>query len=467
MRVYASEQIGKDRFLTPEGFLYVRDCVLARTGEQTYHMDELPSSPEKEKLGNPVNGLVIAERIEDEVFRPETIASFVGKAICLDHPDGEDVNPENFRRLSRGVIIDPRRGTGLYVNCMVADLLVTDQDAIFSINHGKEELSCGYDCHWEIIGPGRVRQRNIVGNHVAIVDQGRCGPICAIGDTNMAVKVKIVPAKTSIKDKILAMFSAKDEAGLKTILDSMEEEPEPDNKTEMENPGAETHVHVHLGGQGEAASQIEDEPDPAAEEPVPAQMLMDILEQLAGNSVMGDAKMSDRAGMKVGDRMKDLCDRLMKRDAMPEGEAEEMQGEVPDGKGRDVLTARDSVLLVDSFQSTVALAEILMPGIAVPTFDQAKPPKHTFDAICKLRADTLTAVARTTDGKTLLDKVTAGRVTDFTRLGCGATRHIFSAAGALKSAMNRDGGGGGGGGGNTVTQPKSMAQMYAEHNKGR
>ena len=47
---------------------------------------------------------------------------------------------------------------------------------------GVTEVSLGYDADYEQTAPGVGRQTNIIGNHVALVERGRCGPRCAIGD---------------------------------------------------------------------------------------------------------------------------------------------------------------------------------------------------------------------------------------------------------------------------------------------
>jgi hypothetical protein len=67
-------------------------------------------------------------------------------------------------------------------------ILVTDESAISDVEAGKTQLSCGYECELEIRSgvtdgseglPAGLRfdaiQRNIKGNHVALVNKGRAG----------------------------------------------------------------------------------------------------------------------------------------------------------------------------------------------------------------------------------------------------------------------------------------------------
>ena len=133
---------------------------------------------------------MLINRSEAEVFRPETLASFEGKPFTIDHPD-EDVSPENWQNLARGMVFNVRRGDGAARDLMLADILVTDAEAIAAVQGGMRELSCGYDAEFEVIRPGVGRQINIMGNHVALVDHGRAGGRCKIKDMeNTMVKKK-------------------------------------------------------------------------------------------------------------------------------------------------------------------------------------------------------------------------------------------------------------------------------------
>lgn len=173
---YVTEQLGRSQALTPEGFLIVRNAPLARTGLQLYSDKEIP-------LTGDSDGHVIIQRDPQEVFAPQTIMSLNGKAITLDHPS-DNVTPDNWKNLAVGHVINPRRGTGLQDNLLLGDLFITDAEAIKAIREGTiRELSCGYDSAYEQTGPGRGRQHNIVCNHLALVETGRCGPVCRIGDS--------------------------------------------------------------------------------------------------------------------------------------------------------------------------------------------------------------------------------------------------------------------------------------------
>lgn len=157
---------------TPEGFLICQAVPICRTGTQKY----LPS-----EIGEKGNGLVDVYRDEAEVFRPAAVASFEGKPVVDDHPP-QEVNPSNFAAYTKGTVQNVRRGTGEDADKLVCDLIIYDAGLIHKIKHGKREVSCGYDCKYIDNGDGTYTQADIIGNHVAIVDNGRAGKEVSIRD---------------------------------------------------------------------------------------------------------------------------------------------------------------------------------------------------------------------------------------------------------------------------------------------
>ncbi|MDP3351823.1 MAG: DUF2213 domain-containing protein [Hydrogenophaga sp.] len=171
---YLADQIGEKRSTTPEGFLICHDVPIARTGTQMYGADEVPVEAGPD-------GLIRIDRLPDQVFRPETLASFEGKPVTVEHPN-DFVTPENWQRLAVGFVQNVRRGEGIQDDLIVADLVITDEAAIRYVNETLPEVSAGYTAEYEQTQPGRGVQRDIVGNHVALVERGRAGPRCSIQD---------------------------------------------------------------------------------------------------------------------------------------------------------------------------------------------------------------------------------------------------------------------------------------------
>jgi alkylhydroperoxidase/carboxymuconolactone decarboxylase family protein YurZ len=163
--------LGPTQRLTPEGFLLCKDVPIARTGEQLYHASELPMLSMRD-------GMISVMREPAEVFDAASIASFSGKPIVNDHPDGF-VDPDNVAAHQLGTVTNVRRGDGV----LLADLLFTTRRGIELVRNGKRGVSVGYDARYEQTGPDTARQRRIRANHVALVDEARCGPVCSIGDS--------------------------------------------------------------------------------------------------------------------------------------------------------------------------------------------------------------------------------------------------------------------------------------------
>lgn len=167
--------VGEKTF-TREGFLKTR-ATIARTGIQKYTKLELGIDASDE--------IVSVYRSPDEVFDPEAMASFEGQTITFFHPD-KGVDAKNYREHTRGDMCNIGEQDR---KLLQADLTVKDQGAIEGISYGTRELSCGYDFDYDPT-PGLspdgqafdAQQRNIRGNHLAIVYRGRCGAECRIGD---------------------------------------------------------------------------------------------------------------------------------------------------------------------------------------------------------------------------------------------------------------------------------------------
>ncbi len=120
-------------------------------------------------------------RIDEEVFKEDSIDSLSMVPLTLDHPSVA-VNIDNAKQFSIGSVGDARKSG----NMIKASILVTDRAAIDAIRSGQSQVSCGYSCDVELakgVHKGMAYdgiQRNIVYNHVAAVKQGRAGEAVAI-----------------------------------------------------------------------------------------------------------------------------------------------------------------------------------------------------------------------------------------------------------------------------------------------
>ena len=150
--------------ITPEGYLKVM-CKAARTGTQLYTRGD---------------GTQVREyRPEEEVSKPESLASFGMKAVTMGHPRVQ-LDSENTKLYQIGHAGSQVRFSDGFVEVAV---VITDADAIEKINRGDaQEVSAGYRVDYDPT-PGMTPdgqsydgvQRNILVNHIAIVPKGRAG----------------------------------------------------------------------------------------------------------------------------------------------------------------------------------------------------------------------------------------------------------------------------------------------------
>jgi hypothetical protein len=178
---YTIEKLGNKQRLTPEGFLLCEGVPIARTGTQLYAAREVPEIEASNE------GTIVMERDESEVFRSETICSVNGKPVTVDHPN-DLVRPQTWRDLAVGTAQNARRGTGGESDLLLADLLITDHNAIEQVRSTRnQEVSAGYNYNGIQIAKGRGKQTEIWINHIALVDAARCGFRCSIGDAGTVV----------------------------------------------------------------------------------------------------------------------------------------------------------------------------------------------------------------------------------------------------------------------------------------
>lgn len=182
--------ISSRRVVTDEGYLRVPG-VMARTGIQEYKAFELGLD---KAVGMSPMQTVRLYRPPEEVFAPDSMASFEGVPITIDHPK-DGVNDGNWQRLSKGDvrgITEDSEPLPDGERSMSGELTIRSRDAIKLLNSGKKtELSNGYSFELDLT-PGMTPsgkaydgvQRKIRGNHLALVDAARCGSACRIADSS-------------------------------------------------------------------------------------------------------------------------------------------------------------------------------------------------------------------------------------------------------------------------------------------
>jgi uncharacterized protein len=173
-----------DFIVTDSGFL-IAPGNIARTGVQTYYAYEFGLQDRDPK------SKVVLYRPEEEVFDQASMSSFENAPVTINHPK-EWVTPANWSHLAKGEAVNISKVGNTFLK---ANIVVKSKDAIDLIKKGKKQLSNGYSftLDWT---PGVTPegekydgvQKNIRGNHVAIVDQARCGSACRIFDNEPQTK---------------------------------------------------------------------------------------------------------------------------------------------------------------------------------------------------------------------------------------------------------------------------------------
>lgn len=234
-----------------QNWFEVTDNPISKEGIFPYSGAQI-KSPERDRIFR-------VYRPADELADPETLASFRLLPIIDDHEMlGAGFTSTDDRPIA-GVIgenIRVERGT------MLANLKIYSDALAEKLKAGKTELSCGYRCSYDFTPgfwngqPYDVVQRQIRGNHLALVDEGRMGPDVRVLDHMVftADAKEISPVDEDMKKMLAELVArvAKLEAG------EVGEKPTGD---EDAPPADEPPV------QDEDAPPVQDEDAPPADEP--------------------------------------------------------------------------------------------------------------------------------------------------------------------------------------------------------
>lgn len=380
MKFYTTSKLSENILETPEGYLVCVGVPIARTGDMVYGSDETPLEPGPD-------GKVIVHRDPSEVFRPETMASFEGKAVTISHPT-EFVTPDNWTSLTKGVIQNVRRGENDDKNDLIADLLITDKVAISLVKAGLREVSCGYEADYIQDGAGKGIQTNIIGNHLALVDEGRAGSAYAINDHKGKGSIM------KLKEKIAAIFAKAQDEALKVADAEVPEEKKKEDKVGDEMGSGFDAVMKAVKDLGEKVSALK--PKDASTQPTasaPAEIV---------------AKDEDKP-VSIEERMKKVEDWMDKYgaslDAMMAKDAAGNEGDVISDEASEEESEDEAGAEDDDFE------ESTMTGDAASRIEILAPGMKEKGKDAKVKA--LKAAYATTDGKSIIDQFTAGKEPDF------------------------------------------------------
>ena len=469
IRFYTDEQLGPKRRIVQNGYLLCEDVPIARVGDLIYAAGEVPVE------AGP-NGLITIERHPEDVFDDAAIQSFQGAPFTEDHPteNGEvvGVDPSNWKQHSLGIILNPRRGDGQTTdaNYLYADILVQDADAIRALSdlkaEDKRQISAGYDAEYEQIAPGRGRQRNIAGNHVAWVQRGRCGPHCAVGDKDTVnqplrglnmKRMRVRDAVAAVRDAIGCARRMAKTGDSDAAIEELDKIPEMLGEVlsgdEAVGGADPHHITLNLNGAPAAAARaapvVDDDEDDAAgggDDPSASPLMQQVLERLANIEealialVQGDSGDDDDDDDDADGATGEDPEQNPTGDEETEEERKKREAEggrvANEARTGDKRRARvgDSTSMSAGFTDMLSRAEILAPGVALPTFDSASPARNTFDSMCGFRRRVLREAYGREDAKPAIDAFLEGRPAAFhdaRTMTCDAVAAVFNGSSTL------------------------------------
>ena len=390
-RYYTTADLGAKRSTTPEGFLVCHDVPIARTGTQLYTGQEVPIDPGPD-------GLIRIDRPPEEVFRPETLTSFEGKPVTVEHPN-DFVTPENWGRVAVGITTNVRRGDGVADDLLIADLVITDKAAIEYVNKTLPEVSAGYEAVYQQTDAGRGVQRDIVGNHVALVERGRAGPRCSIQDKEPTMS-KTTPKKRTWIDRLRTAFKANDEAAMEEALAEAKDGADggdDDEDDEKKSKTGDTAIKALTAAVGKLTSD------------------MAALSKLVKDAAEGEETEEERKKREAKEAEGKTGDTVLEPESANPN---------PQGKG--------TVLSGDSLKAVISKAEILAPGITVPTGDSAQA--SVVEAL--QRKALLSCLQGSEPGRQAVATFSQGR--DLSTLTGDSLAAVFNGAAELVRVRNND-----------------------------
>lgn len=169
------------REVDTNGWPEIKNNPLSKVGVFQYSGRSLPNAPDPDRM-------YMVYRPAEELANPETIESFkllpwIDNHVMLGSEEN-GMTPAEQKGI-QGVV-----GEDVYFadDALYGNLKVFSEAMKTLIDSGKKELSCGYRCRYEWasgVYNGQAYdliQRDIRGNHLALVNQGRMGPDVAVLD---------------------------------------------------------------------------------------------------------------------------------------------------------------------------------------------------------------------------------------------------------------------------------------------
>lgn len=379
MQYFFTTRLGNTRFEMADGSLLCKDVPIARTGAQVYDESEL------EGLIGDEDGEIVVTRDADEVFRPETLASFEGMAFTLGHPK-DMVNPGNWKDYAHGHIQSVRRGTGDQSDLMLGDIHIKTAEAIQQVMNGLEQISMGYDADYEQKGPGQARQHSIIGNHCAGVPNGRAGIRCSIGDSSF-----MTTKNQGWFSQLKRAIKTKDADSLADLVDNA--------PSELVEPSLDLARAVNITI------------NPA--QPLPPN------KELGGLTTDEDGEGGSQTNSELEAKVDALA--LLVQQLINPTSTATVDSDDPEEKEEKTRATTDAAY----HQGIVARAELILPGVKLPEGGK----------LAAFKRSTMDAAFKTPDGQALLAPL-VGASPDFSKMPKATLDAVFVSASEIAKARN-------------------------------
>jgi hypothetical protein len=229
----------------------------------------------------------------------------------------------------------------------------------------------------------------------------------------------------SLKDKLRKLFMTRDSEAFEKALS---EEVKDEDGMQSNVPD----IHIHMPGAekvgaGSGETNDDDTPAPADD---PMAKCMAAIESVA------------QAVAAIGERVAKLetpatadADPDTSPDADPDAPPATTDADPDSDNPKDDVSATyDSTSFRDEFQDAKARAEILAPGVKLPTFDSKADGKKTADALCLLRRRALRAGLENSNAD--LVRAIVGDA-DVSKMTCDAAKMAFHASSELVKQKNK------------------------------
>jgi len=233
----------------------------------------------------------------------------------------------------------------------------------------------------------------------------------------MAVKT------SSFADKMRKIFMTRDAEAFEKAIGEMKDEDG------MEKNVPDIHIHIpgaeKIGGD-ESTKDEESEVDPMAK-------VMSAIESVSKCvAAIGERVSKLEGGTKDSDEKKDET-----KDDAPTDEddtdTETSDSDQKEEEGYKPTKTGDSASLRVEFQDAMARAEILAPGVKLPTFDASAAGKKTSDSICVLRRRALRGALD--NGNAEIVRSIVGNA-DVSKMTCDAAKMALHAASEIVKHKN-------------------------------